>query len=301
MRYNLITILGPTAVGKTRLAALLADRFNGAVISADSRQVYKGMDIGTGKDIADYNVKGKIVESYLIDLIEPEKEYNLFSFMRNFHLAFDKICGNGKIPFLAGGTGLYLHSVLKDYNLTKVEFDTGRYEELNRMDLVELTYALKRINPALHNTTDLLIKDRVIRAIIIAEGGAVKEEEKESIRPLVIGVRFEREIIKERITARLKHRLQNGMIDEVKNLVARGIPFERLELFGLEYKFVGRYLKGELNYDEMYRNLNGAIHSFAKRQMTWFRKMEREGIVIRWIEGPDFQQAEKIINDNYFS
>ena len=301
MRYNLITILGPTAVGKTRLAALLADRFNGAVISADSRQVYKGMDIGTGKDIADYNVKGKIVESYLIDLIEPEKEYNLFSFMRNFHLAFDKICGNGKIPFLAGGTGLYLHSVLKDYNLTKVEFDTGRYEELNRMDLDKLTYALKRINPALHNTTDLLIKDRVIRAIIIAEGGAVKEEEKESIRPLVIGVRFEREIIKERITARLKHRLQNGMIDEVKNLVARGIPFERLELFGLEYKFVGRYLKGELNYDEMYRNLNGAIHSFAKRQMTWFRKMEREGIVIRWIEGPDFQQAEKIINDNYFS
>jgi len=301
MRYNLITILGPTAVGKTRLAALLADRFNGAVISADSRQVYKGMDIGTGKDLADYNVDGKIVESYLIDLIEPEKEYNLFSFMRNFHLAFDKICGNGKIPFLAGGTGLYLHSVLKDYNLTKVEFDTGRYEELNRMDLVELTYALKRINPALHNTTDLLIKDRVIRAIIIAEGGAVKEEEKESIRPLVIGVRFEREIIKERITARLKHRLQNGMIDEVKNLVARGIPFERLELFGLEYKFVGRYLKGELNYDEMYRNLNGAIHSFAKRQMTWFRKMEREGIVIRWIEGPDFQQAEKIINDNYFS
>jgi tRNA dimethylallyltransferase len=259
------------------------------------------MDIGTGKDIADYNVKGKIVESYLIDLIEPEKEYNLFSFMRNFHLAFDKICGNGKIPFLAGGTGLYLHSVLKDYNLTKVEFDTGRYEELNRLDLDKLTYALKRINPALHNTTDLLIKDRVIRAIIIAEGGAVKEEEKESIRPLVIGVRFEREIIKERITARLKHRLQNGMIDEVKNLVARGIPFERLELFGLEYKFVGRYLKGELNYDEMYRNLNGAIHSFAKRQMTWFRKMEREGIVIRWIEGPDFQQAEKIINDNYFS
>ena len=133
MRYNLITILGPTAVGKTRLAALLADRFNGAVISADSRQVYKGIDIGTGKDLADYNVDGKIVESYLIDLIEPEKEYNLFSFMRNFHLAFDKICGNGKIPFLAGGTGLYLHSVLKDYNLTKVEFDTGRYEELNRL------------------------------------------------------------------------------------------------------------------------------------------------------------------------
>lgn len=302
MQYNLITILGPTAVGKTFLGASLADYFGGEIISADSRQVYKGMDIGTGKDLNDYLINGKSVPYHLIDVIEPKEEFNLFLFNQQFYKTFKEIASRNMIPFLVGGTGLYLHSILKKYNLNPVEFEENRISQLSRLTLHELSEILKEKNPFLHNTTDLLIKERVIRAIMISENTALKETEVRSdISSLVIGVGLERDKIKKRITVRLKKRLENGMIDEVKKLIDEGITFERLETFGLEYKFVGKYLNGELNHNDMFQKLNSSIHSFAKRQMTWFRKMEREGIKINWIEGPDFDAAKQIILQNYFS
>ncbi|MBI5729833.1 MAG: tRNA (adenosine(37)-N6)-dimethylallyltransferase MiaA [Ignavibacteriales bacterium] len=301
MNYNLITILGPTAVGKTHLAAQLANHFNGEIISADSRQVYMSMDIGTGKDITDYNVDGKIIPHHLIDVIEPKEEFNLFLFNKLFYELFGGITSRGKTPFLVGGTGLYLHSILSGYELSNVEFDEARYKELDEFDIKDLREKLKKINSSLHNTTDLLVKERIIRAIMITE----KENDKEllkkfDINSLTIGIRLEREEIKKRITARLKHRLQNGMIEEVKKLIDDEISFERLNLFGLEYKFIGKYLSGELSYNDMYQKLNSAIHSFAKRQMTWYRKMERGGTVIHWIDGSDFNEADQLISKYFF-
>ncbi|MBI1938236.1 MAG: tRNA (adenosine(37)-N6)-dimethylallyltransferase MiaA [Ignavibacteriales bacterium] len=300
MKYNLIIILGPTAAGKTRLATLLAHRFNGEIISADSRQVYKGMDIGTGKDLDDYFVEGNVVPYHLIDVIEPAEEFNLYLFNKLFEEAYNKIISKNKIPFLAGGTGLYLHSVIKGYNLETADFESAAYEELNSLSIEELRAKLKSLNPKLHNTTDLLIKERIIKAIIVSEKekNTISNEAKKN-NPLVIGINLERSEIKKRITERLKLRLQNGMIDEVKKLTEEGTTFEKLDFFGLEYKFIGRYLKGELSYNDMYQKLNSAIHSFAKRQMTWFRKMEREGITIHWINGVDYSSAEKIILEHY--
>lgn len=302
MNYNLITILGPTAVGKTRLAALLADRFNGEIISADSRQVYKGMNLGTGKDLEDYEVNGIIVPYHLIDVIDPGEEYNLFLFNKSFYESFDEINLRNKTPFLVGGTGLYLHSILNNYSLNKAEFGKERKNELDKQSAEELTAYLKEINPVLHNTTDLLVKERIIRAILIAEAeGSQKIDDRTKINSLTIGVKLERQEIKNRITARLKKRLQNGMIEEVKRMIENGITYERLDLFGLEYKFIGRFLKGDLNYNDMYQKLNSAIHAFAKRQMTWFRKMEREGVKIHWIEGQDLSSAGEIIKNEFFT
>ncbi len=301
MNYNLITVLGPTAVGKTRLSVRLAEFFEGEIISADSRQVYKRMDIGTGKDIEDYTVDGKKIPYHLIDVIEPREEFNLFLFNEMFYDAYEKIISKNKIPFLTGGTGLYLHSILKGYELMKVDKDRIRYEELSELPLDELVSVLKKLKASLHNTSDLKIKDRVIKAIIIAENkGSGEKTKRNEIKSLTIGVKLPRNKIKENITARLKQRLKNGMIEEVENLLAEGISFDKLEFFGLEYKFLGKHLKGELNYNDMFQKLNSAIHQFAKRQMTWFRKMEREGIKIHWIEGPDFERAKRIIEENYF-
>ena len=302
MSYNLITILGPTAVGKTRLGALLANRFNGEIISADSRQVYIGMDIGTGKDLGDYTVNGKTVPFHLVDVIEPGEEFNLFMFNKLFYELFDEITSRRKISFLVGGTGMYLHSILKGYELNEINFNQERFNELEQLELPELTGLLRKFNPALHNTTDLLIKERVIRAIMITESqNEVKPAGKTKINSLVIGIKLERDEIKRRITERLKQRLQNGMIDEVKKLVDQGVSYERLDLFGLEYKFIGKHLRGDLSYNDMFQKLNSAIHDFAKRQMTWFRKMEREGIQIEWIDGPDYEAAQKIILQKHFS
>jgi tRNA dimethylallyltransferase len=301
MNYNLITILGPTAVGKTRLGALLANHFDGEIISADSRQVYSGMDIGTGKDLDDYIVEGKTVLFHMIDICNPGEEFNLFSFSKYFYKTFGEIISKNKIPFLVGGTGLYLHSVLKGYDLNKVDFDEKRFSELNKLDIDTLRNKLFGLNPELHNTTDLLIKERIIKAIVIAGKKDFEDVEgRVKINSLIIGVNLERSIVRERITNRLRQRLENGMIDEVKKLIESGITFEKLEFFGLEYKFVAKYLKGEINYEEMFQKLNTAIHQFAKRQMTWFRKMEREGININWIESADYPAAEKIILEKYF-
>lgn len=302
MQYNLITILGPTAVGKTRLSALLAAHFNGEIISADSRQVYRGMDLGTGKDSADYIVDGKEIPYHLIDVIEPEEEFNLFLFNKLFYESYQIVTSKNKIPFLVGGTGLFIHSVLSKYNLNKIEFDSVRYDELNDLNIIVLRNKLLNLNPKLHNSTDLLLKERVIKAIMIAE----KEdftgiENKVEINSLTIGISVEREIVKTRITDRLKHRLANGMIEEIELLLNNGISFDKLNFFGLEYKFIGKYLKGEISYDEMFQKLNSSIHNFAKRQMTWFRKMEREGLEINWINGADYLAAEKIISNKYFA
>jgi tRNA dimethylallyltransferase len=301
MNYNFITVLGPTAVGKTRLAAKLAHFFKGEIISADSRQVYKGMDIGTGKDYEDYIVENKRIEYHLIDILEPSQEFDLFDFKKQFYLAYNKIVEKQKLPFLVGGTGLYIHSILKNYSLPSANFKGKQFSDLSNLDIKELIAKLKSLNPALHNTTDLKIKERVIKAIIIAEAGkkAKEGDNQEKLNSLVIGINLSREKIKENITIRLKERLNNGMIEEVEKLAADGISAERFEFFGLEYKYISKYLTGELRYNDMYQKLNSSIHKFAKRQMTWFRKMEKEGENIHWVEGPDYINAKKIILNNY--
>ncbi|MCX7874756.1 MAG: tRNA (adenosine(37)-N6)-dimethylallyltransferase MiaA [Melioribacteraceae bacterium] len=301
MKYNLLTILGPTAVGKTRLAALLANYLNGEIISADSRQVYVGMDIGTGKDLKDYIVDEKQIQFYLIDIVHPNDEFNLFEFYKKFFEAFHIINSKNKLPILCGGTGLYLHSIIKDYNLSQVDFNNERIEQLNKYDYETLKEMLLKLQPKQHNKTDLVNKQRVIRAILIAEQNTRKEVNyKTKINSFNIGVFLEREEVKKRITERLKVRLQNGMIEEVQKLYNNGVTFERLEQFGLEYKFVAKYLKNEISYDEMFEKLNVAIHQFSKRQMTWFRKMEREGILIHWINGADFTKAVELIKKSFF-
>ncbi|MBI9070893.1 MAG: tRNA (adenosine(37)-N6)-dimethylallyltransferase MiaA [Melioribacteraceae bacterium] len=303
MSKNLIVILGPTAVGKTRLASKIASRYNGEIISADSRQIYKGMDIGTGKDLDDYTIEGKQIPYHLIDKLDPKTdEFNLFRFNELFVHAFNDIKEKEKTAILAGGTGLYIHSLLKKYELSYADFSEKRIAQLNKLKIEELQEKLKRVNPNLHNTTDLLNKERVINAIIIAEDEQNKVLlNRPDIDAVVIGVKLDREIIKERITKRLKARLENGMIEEAKRLLHEGVSYEKMMFFGLEYKFLGMYLKGELNYNDMFQKLNSSIHKFAKRQMTWFRKMEKEGVEINWIEGPDFETAQKIIDRDFLS
>ena len=300
MAYNIITILGPTAAGKTRLAALLADKFNGEIISADSRQVYRRMNIGTGKDYGDYNTGSSVIPYHLIDIADPQEEFNLFLFQKHFYSAFRDITRRGRNPFLAGGTGLYISSIINNYSFTPDKTDRARIDELNNLSIEELRVVLLRINPRLHNKTDIEIKERIIKAICISESRE-NAEEYELISSLNIGVHYPREIIKQRITERLAQRLKNGMIEEVDSLIKSGVPCGKLAFFGLEYKFLMLYLTGELNYNDMFQKLNSAIHSFAKRQMTWFRKMEKEGTVIHWIDGADFEKASEIIGKQYFN
>lgn len=297
MKYDLISILGPTAVGKTNLAAKLAFRFNGEIISADSRQVYKGMNIGTGKDYNDYFVNGNKVNYHLIDIVEPYEEFNLFLFKENFIKSFDYIKENSKLPFLVGGSGLYLSSVLQKYNLQKADFESEEYAYLKKLSHEDLKEQLKELNLNLHNTTDLTERDRTIKAIIVEKSKKLSTAFSDEIKSLNIGIKLSRKEIKTRITQRLNERLKTGMIDEVKKLIDSGISFDRLNFFGLEYKYIGLFIKGELNYTDMHRQLNSAIHNFAKRQMTWFRKMEKEGIKINWIEGPDYEGAVNIIKN----
>lgn len=298
--HNLITILGPTATGKTKLAVKLAAVFNGEIISADSRQVYSGMDIGTGKDLEEYRTSNGVIPYHLIDVISPGEEFDLFNFQRLFKKCFAEISADRKIPFLTGGTGLYISSVIKNNWLSKVDFTHERINELQRKSMNDLIELLRSKKEKLHNTTDLKNKERIIKAIIIAEAESQTDATVNPlIRSLNIGVKAGREEIKKMITERLKARLKTGMIEEVENLMKRGITLEKLLFFGLEYKFIGLYLSGSLNYNDMYQKLNSAIHSFAKRQMTWFRKMEREGIEINWVERGDFNSASDIIKEKY--
>jgi tRNA dimethylallyltransferase len=308
MKFNLITILGATATGKTRLAVQLADYFSGEIISADSRQVYRGMNIGTGKDLSDYIINGKQIPYHLIDVIDPTEEFDLYKFQRMFYNSFEDVSKRNKLPFLVGGTGMYLSSILQNYNLSKADFENVEREYSSLRD-EEVKNILIELNPVLHNTTDLTDRNRILKAIAIAKteshfspdlSGEKSVNSKEKVvNSLVIGVNLSRDEIKKRITARLKKRLdEENMIDEVKSLMDSGITYDKMIFFGLEYKFIAQYLKGELNKNDMFQKLNSAIHAFAKRQMTWFRKMERESVVINWIDGADFIKAKQLIENS---
>ena len=288
---RMITILGPTASGKTDLATHLAARLNAEIISADSRQVYRGMDIGTGKDLADYMVDGHVIPYHLIDICEPGTKYNLFRYQQDFLDCYEDIRSRGALPILCGGTGLYIEAVLKGYSLSPVPQNPELRAGLEGKSLEELTYLLadlkEKNHSVMHNKTDVDSCQRAIRAIEIETYNLTKPTEERQCPPidsLIIGVNIDREERRRKITKRLKERLKAGMIDEVDGLLKRGIPADDLIYYGLEYKFVTEYIIGKLTYEEMFRQLEIAIHQFAKRQMTWFRGMERRGFTIHWID-----------------
>jgi tRNA dimethylallyltransferase len=285
--YDLLTILGPTASGKTSLAANVASQINGEVISADSRQVYKQMDIGTGKDLDDYIINGKKIPYHLIDISRPGEKYNVFQYQKDFIEAYGSIKDQDKFPVLCGGSGMYIEAVLSGYQLVEVPPDMELRKKLEEKDIDDLIEVLKT-KKSLHNTTDITHKKRLIRAIEIAihqENNTLdKNRYLPALNSLIIGIHVERETRREKITNRLNQRLAEGMIEEVKKLLDKGISPEDLIFYGLEYKFITLYLTGKIDYGTMKNKLNIAIHQFAKRQMTWFRKMERSGFKIHWID-----------------
>lgn len=313
----MITILGPTASGKTSLAAALASHINGMdssmwsgdthgaeIISADSRQVYRGMDIGTGKDLEDYTVGGKLIPYHLIDICDAGTKYNLFQYQQDFYDAYQNITHRGVLPILCGGTGLYIESVLKGYHLSPVPQNPALRSSLESKTLEELTdmlVDLKAKNGSnMHNRTDVDTAQRAIRAIEIETYNLehpMPERELPAVDSLVIGVSIDRDARRDKITRRLKQRLENGMVEEIKGLLDRGIPAENLLYYGLEYKFITEYVIGKTSYEEMLRGLEIAIHQFAKRQMTWFRGMERRGFTIHWIDAlqPMEQKVEQVL------
>lgn len=300
MNYDLITILGPTASGKTSLAAVLAARLKTEIISGDSRQVYRRMDLGTGKDLSDYLVEGYKVPYHLIDIVEPGYKYNVFEYQRDFLVAYEDIKARGLLPILCGGTGMYLESILKGYRLLPVPENKELRESLASKSLEELTDILSRYKK-LHNSTDVDTVKRAIRAIEIEEYYLTQDVNARSfpkIHSLIIGVDIDRDLRRQKITNRLKKRLQEGMVDEVKALLKEGISPDDLIYYGLEYKYLTLYAVGKLSYDEMFSQLEIAIHQFAKRQMTWFRGMERRGFQIHWIdaEAPLSENVERIID-----
>lgn len=300
MNYDLITILGPTASGKTSLAAVLAARLKTEIISGDSRQVYRRMDLGTGKDLSDYVVDGYKVSYHLIDIVEPGYKYNVFEYQRDFLVAYEDIKARGLLPILCGGTGMYLESILKGYRLLPVPENKELRERLASKSLEELTDILSRYKK-LHNSTDVDTVKRAIRAIEIEEYYLTQDVNARSfpeIHSLIIGVDIDRDLRRQKITNRLKKRLREGMVDEVKALLEEGINPDDLIYYGLEYKYLTLYAVGKLSYDEMFSQLEIAIHQFAKRQMTWFRGMERRGFQIHWIdaEAPLNENVERIID-----
>lgn len=284
--YDLIVLLGPTASGKTPFAAALAAELQTEIISADSRQIYRGMDLGTGKDLADYMVDGKQIPYHLIDIAEPGYKYNVFEYQRDFLKAYDTIKQKGCLPVLCGGTGMYIESVLKGYRLLPVPENAELRQRLADKSLEELTEMLKGYKN-LHNTTDVDTAKRAIRAIEIEEyytHTPVDERPFPQLNSLIIGVDIDRELRREKISRRLRQRLDEGMADEVRRLIEQGIAPDDLIYYGLEYKYLTLYVLGRLTYEEMFSQLEIAIHQFAKRQMTWFRGMERRGFTIHWVD-----------------
>lgn len=284
--YDLIAILGPTASGKTPLAAALAAALDTEIISADSRQVYRRMDLGTGKDLGDYVVGGRTLPYHLIDIAEPGTKYNLFEYQRDFLQAYEGIRQRGRVPVVCGGTGLYLEAVLGGYRLLPVPENPALRARLAGRSLEELTALLKTYK-TLHNTTDVDTPKRAIRAIEIEEyyrHAPAQERPFPRLKSLIIGVDISREERRARISRRLRQRLEAGMVDEVRRLLAEGIAPEDLTYYGLEYKYLTLYVTGRLSYDDMVSQLETAIHQFAKRQMTWFRGMERRGYTIHWLD-----------------
>ncbi len=306
-------ILGPTACGKTAVAARLAFELDGEVISADSRQVYRGMDIGSGKDLSDYTIEGRNIPYHLIDIAEPGSEYNIFQYQKDFSEAYNDIVSRGKLPILCGGSGMYLESVIKGYSLPEAPAYPGFVSSMESLSDADLRQELSRLKK-LHGTTDTSVRERILRALEIElkrqqdagckmqdagckiqdagckiqdSGCKMQDQSPLILHPascILFGLNPGREIVRQRITARLHARLDCGMINEVSSLLEKGIPSKRLKAYGLEYKYLTQYLEGELSYDEMFRLLNTAIHQFAKRQMTWFRRMEKQGMKIHWIE-----------------
>ncbi|MGW8313142.1 MAG: tRNA (adenosine(37)-N6)-dimethylallyltransferase MiaA [Desulfuromonadales bacterium] len=288
---NMIVVLGPTASGKTRLAVASARHLNGEIVSVDSRQVYRGLNIGSGKDLDEYGE----IPYHLIDIVDPGYEFSLFDFVRAFNQAFQQIIERNRLPILTGGTGLYLDAVLRGYELREVGEDPELRRELKLFSHEQLQARLLELRPEQHNTSDLDDRCRLIRAIEIAAG-----EQRNEVRPLpvpqssslVFGLRWPRNLLRQRITSRLKQRLENGLIEEVAELHASGISWETLDFYGLEYRFVARYLQGCLSRNDLFQKLNSAIHQFAKRQETWFRRMERQGIDIHWLDATGDPLAE---------
>ncbi len=290
---DLLVILGATASGKTRLAVEAARALGGEIISADSRQVFRGMDLGTGKDLAEYGE----IPHHLIDILPAGGEFSVFAFQRLFFEAWADIRSRGRLPILAGGTGLYLDAALRGYRLVEVPENSRLRAELAACSLEELQARLRRVRPGQHNNTDLLERERLLRAIEIAEGEAAAGQDLPplpELQSLVFGLRWERGELRRRITARLRERFAQGMIEEVARLHQAGVPWPALEYYGLEYRFIARHLQGELNYNDMFQKLQSAIHDFAKRQETWFRRMERQGVKIHWLEGAGEPLAEML-------
>ncbi|NTV49318.1 MAG: tRNA (adenosine(37)-N6)-dimethylallyltransferase MiaA [Geobacteraceae bacterium] len=299
---RLIAVLGPTASGKTRLAVALAMEFAGEIISADSRQVFRGMDIGSGKDLHEYGQ----VPYHLIDILDAGSEFSVFDFQRRFLKARAEISERGAVPIICGGSGMYLDAALRGYRMVEVPYDEALRARLAMKTDSELVEELQRLKPDQHNSTDILDRERTVRAIEIARGEAENRlacEPLPSLQSSVLGIHWEREALRERITVRLRDRLDNGMVEEVQRLYDSGIAWERLDYYGLEYRYVGAYLRGDMKKNDMFQRLNSAIHNFAKRQGNWFRRMERHGITINWIEGGGDQlaQARKIIQNKFKS
>jgi len=293
--YDLLVVTGPTASGKTALAATIAQWVGGEVISADSRQVYRGMNLGTGKDYDDYLVDGTRIPCHLIDIADPGYKYNVFEYQRDFNKVYSNLKKRKIFPIVCGGSGMYADSIITGYKMFEVPPDSGLRFELEKKSLEELKEILLTFKN-LHNTTDTDSKKRVIRAIEIAHSTrniGVYYSKFPKVRALLVGIMFDRDARRKRISERLKQRLENGMVDEVKKLIDKGINTETLIYYGLEYKFITLYLKGKTSYQEMARDLEIAIHQFAKRQMTWFRGMERRGIKINWIDG-ELSLEEKV-------
>lgn len=293
--FDLITIIGPTASGKTSFACKLANNLNTEIISGDSRQVYRGMDIGTGKDLSDYVVNGNPIPYHLIDIRDAGYKYNIYEYQHDFREAYSSIKGREKLPILCGGSGLYIESVLKGYNLINVPENKQLRKQLEGKSLIELTAILTSYK-SLHNNTDVDTAQRAIRAIEIEEykkDNIADCNEYPPLNSLIIGVDIDRELRRNRISTRLKSRLEEGMIDEVQSLLDQGIAPEDILYYGLEYKFVTQYLLKEITYAQMYSELEIAIHQFAKRQMTWFRGMEKRGLSIHWIDST-WSDDEKI-------
>ena len=298
--YELITILGPTASGKTALAAALAARLDTEIISADSRQLYRGMDIGTGKDLADYVVDGKSIPYHLIDICDPGYKYNVFEYQHDFFRVFTSLRERGFVPILCGGTGLYIEAVLKGYKLLDVPPNPALRERLREKSLPELEILLASYK-VLHNKTDVDSVQRAIRAIEIEEFYRTQAPDVREYAPLnslLVGVAIDRELRREKISKRLRARLDEGMVDEVRRILSNGVAPEDLIYYGLEYKFLTLYIIGKLTYEEMVSQLEIAIHQFAKRQMTWFRGMERRGCTIHWLDAtlPMADKVEQILN-----
>lgn len=295
MKYDFITILGPTASGKTSLAASLAKEIDAEIISGDSRQIYRGMDIGTGKDLKDYVIGGYTVPYHLIDIADPGYKYNVFEYQRDFLNAFGNITSRGKNVILCGGTGMYIESVLKGYKLIPVPENSELREKLAGKSLDELTKILSKYKK-LHNSTDVDTTKRAIRAIEIEEYYLKNNVEARSfpaLNSLIIGVDIDRELRRKKISDRLRQRLDEGMVDEVRRLLDSGVLAEDLIYYGLEYKYLTLYVTGKMTYNDMYMQLETAIHQFAKRQMTWFRGMERRGFTINWINA-ELSMKQKI-------